>query len=264
MRSSSERMFNNCRRFSLEGTEMKVLIACECSQTVCTEFRKLGVECYSCDIEKEYGGHPEWHIQGDVLNVLHGNCEFKTNDGEHHYIDKWDLVVAHPPCTYFCMAQNGLYDRKRFSDEYVDSRLSRQMEAFKFFLEFTKLGVPTVIENPPGKLTTLYRKANQTIQPYQFGDAATKATCLWLFGLPKLQPTKQVIPPPIHTFASGNTMGGWFYETSCLPAKDRARARSKTFPGIAKAIATQYTRFLKLFCGVESCHFITAAEKGTK
>lgn len=174
---------------------MKVLVACECSQTVCVEFRKLGVECYSCDIEKEYGNHPEWHIQGDVLKVLHGDCEFTTNDGKRHYIGKWDLVVAHPPCTYFCMAQNGLYDRKRFGDEYVDRRVAKQSEAFKFFLEFTKLGVPTVIENPPGKLTTLYRKANQTIQPYQFGDSATKATCLWLFGLPKLQPTKQVAPP---------------------------------------------------------------------
>ena len=220
MRSSSERMFNNCRRFSLEGTEVKVLIACECSQTVCTEFRKLGVECYSCDIDKEYGGHPEWHIQGDVLNVLHGNCEFKTNDGEHHYIDKWDLVVAHPPCTYFCMAQNGLYDRKRFSDEYVDGRLAKQMEAFKFFLEFTKLGIPTVIENPPGKLTTLYRKANQTIQPYQFGDAATKATCLWLFGLPTLQPTKQVIPPPYsHVYVRKHN--GWLVLRNVMLASKR-------------------------------------------
>lgn len=230
---------------------MKVLIACECSQMVCVEFRKLGVECYSCDIEKEYGGHPEWHIQDDVLKVLHGDCDFTTNDGERHHIDKWDLVVAHPPCTFFCMAQNGLYDRKRLGDEYVDRRLARQKEAFKFFLEFTNLASPTVIENPPGALTKLFRKANQTIQPFQFGDSATKATCLWLFGLPKLQPTKQVPPPPIHMFASGNTMGRWFYEASCLPAKDRARARSKTFPGIAKAIATQYTRFLKLFCGVE-------------
>ena len=183
---------------------MKVLIACECSQMVCVEFRKLGVECYSCDIEKEYGGHPEWHIQDDVLKVLHGDCDFTTNDGERHHIDKWDLVVAHPPCTFFCMAQNGLYDRKRLGDEYVDRRLARQKEAFKFFLEFTNLASPTVIENPPGALTKLFRKANQTIQPFQFGDSATKATCLWLFGLPKLQPTKQV-PPPLFTCSRRET-----------------------------------------------------------
>ena len=231
MRSSSERMFNNCRRFSLEGTDLKVLIACECSQTVCIEFRKLGVECYSCDIEKEYGGHPEWHIQGNVLNVLHGNCEFKTNDGEHHYIDKWDLVVAHPPCTYFCMAQNGLYDRKRFGDAYVNRRLAKQKEAFKFFMEFTKLNVPTVIENPPGKLTTLYRKANQTIQPYQFGDSATKATCLGLFGLPTLQPTKQVVPPPLCTCFRHQTQwaDGFMKHLICLQKNVQGQDRRR-FP----------------------------------
>ena len=230
---------------------MKVLIACECSQTVCTEFRKLGVECYSCDIEKEYGGHPEWHNQGNVLNVLHGNCEFKTNDGEHHYIDKWDLVVAHPPCTFFSLAQMPLYNRDRMGDQYVDQRLEKQKAAFDFFLNFTKLDVPTVIENPPGKLTTLFRKPDQTIHPYQFGDPARKSTCLFLFGLPKLQITNIVDVPPPHKFPNSNSMDEWYYRTSCLPAKDRARARSKTFPGIAKAIATQYTRFLKLFCGVE-------------
>lgn len=230
---------------------MKVLIACECSQTVCNEFRNLGVECYSCDIEKEYGDHPEWHIQCDVLKVLHGNCEFKTNDGKKHYVEKWDLVVAHPPCTYFSLAQMPLYNRERMGNQYVDQRLAKQKEAFDFFLNFTKLDVHTVIENPPGKLTTIFRKADQTIHPYQFGDPARKATCLWLFGLPKLQPTNFVDLPSPHKFPNSNPMDEWYYRTSCLPAKDRARARSKTFPGIAKAIATQYTRFLKFFCGVE-------------
>lgn len=101
---------------------MNVLIACECSQTVCLEFRKLGANAFSCDLEKEYGGHPEYHIQCDVLKVLYGCCEFYTNDSKKHYVKKWDLVIAHPPCTYLSRAQNGLYNEKRLGAEYVENR----------------------------------------------------------------------------------------------------------------------------------------------
>lgn len=230
---------------------MKVLIACECSQTVCIEFRNLGVECYSCDIEKEYGGHPEWHIQCNVLNVLHGNCEVKTNDGEAHYIDKWDLVIAHPPCTYLSNAQLGMYNEQKYGKKYVSERMRKRQLAIDFFLEFTKLECPYVIENPVGWMNTHYKKPQMVIQPYMFGDSATKATCLWIQGLPNLQPTSYVNVEPSIKMPGGKSMGAYQYRLSCLPISERAKARSKTFPGIAKAIATQYTRFLKLFCGVE-------------
>lgn len=230
-----------------ELNELRVLVACECSQTVCAEFRKLGVECYSCDIQQEYGGHPEWHIQRNVLDLLNGDCAFMTNDGNPHYVFKWDLIIAHPPCTYLCRAQNHLYDVQRFGADYVNNRIRQRERAVDFFMQFTRTGVPTMIENPIGYMGTHYRKSDQCIEPYQFGDACTKATCLWLFDLPKLTPTNIVQPICKHKFPNSNSMGLWYYETSKLKPKDRSRARSKTFPGIAKAIATQYTRYLIYF-----------------
>ena len=224
-----------------------VLIACECSQTVCGEFRSLGDECYSCDVVDQYGGHPEWHIKCDVLDILHGGCSFRTMDGLQHTIDKWDLIIAHPPCTYLSRAQMNLYDRNRLGDERVDRRIAQRNKAIEFFMQFTETGVPTVIENPVGYMSTHYRKPDQVVEPYDFGDPATKKTCLWLFGLPKLQLGPIVDKPKVHHFPHSNSMGDWFYKTSCLPAKDRARERSKTFPGIARAIAKQYHRFLTLF-----------------
>lgn len=227
---------------------LKVLIACECSQTVCKEFRLLGDECYSCDLDDEYGGHPEWHIKSDCLPLLKGNCQFVTMDGVSHYVGKWDLIIAHPPCTYLSRTQNQLYDRNRLGDEYVTERERERERAIKFFLAFTKLETPTLIENPIGYMNTHYKKPTQIIQPFEYGDSASKPTCLWLFRLPKLQPTKIVDPPPSHKFPSSNTMGGWYYETMKLPRKDRAKVRSKTFPGIARAIAYQYHRYLTYFC----------------
>lgn len=226
---------------------MKVLVACECSQAVCNEFRKLGVTAFSCDLEKEYGGHAEWHIQTDVLSILHGDCKFVTNDGKRHYIDKWDLVIAHPPCTFLSRAQNGLYNENRFPHEYIEKRKQNRQKAVSFFMEFVNLDCPYLIENPIGYMNTHYRKPDQCIEPYMFGDPATKTTCLWLNKLPKFQPTHYVDKPGVHTFPNSNPMGLWYFETSKLPHKERARARSKTFPGIAKAIAYQYTNYLKWF-----------------
>lgn len=230
---------------------MRVLIACECSQTVCAEFRGLGVECFSCDIDEEYGGHPEWHIHADVREVMRGHCGFLTQDGATHHVDRWDLVIAHPPCTYLCRAQNHLYDRDRYGDEKVDARIAQREAAIEFFLRFTRLGVPTLIENPIGCMSTIYKRADQCVQPWQFGDSATKATCFWLLGLPKLQIGPCVDPPKPHKYGKSNAMGEFMYKTSCLPYPQRARARSKTFPGIARAIATQYTRYLRYILGVE-------------
>lgn len=222
---------------------LKVLIACECSQTVCKEFRLLGDLCFSCDIEDEYGGKPEWHIKQDVTPLLTVPCKFKTQDGKLHFIKNWDLIIAHPPCTYLSGAQYGLYNRKRFSEEYVSNRERQRELAIKFFLRFTKTNCPTLIENPVGYMNSHYKKPTQTIQPYQFGDPYTKRTCLWLYDLPKLKPTNVVTPlPPVKT--KTYSMGIWMFNTSKLSQKDRPKARSKTFPGIAKAIATQYHSYL--------------------
>lgn len=228
---------------------MKILIACECSQKICKEFRRLGVECYSCDLEEQYGGHPEWHIKRNCLDVMCGDCTFKTQDGEEHYVDAWDCVIAHPPCTYLCRAQFCLYNRKRFGDKYVDDRLKKQRQAIDFFMKFTELNCPTLIENPIGIMSRLYKPASQVIEPYMFGDAATKATCLWLHDLPRLIPTNIVGKGKKHEFPNSNAVGDWYYRTSCLPHSERARARSETFPGIAKAIAYQYFQYLKYWCG---------------
>ena len=226
---------------------MNVLIACECSQTVCLAFRALGDCAFSCDICDEYGGAPQFHIKSDVRSVLNTPCKFTTMDGKTHFVERWNLIIAHPPCTYLSLAQNRYYNRSKFGNEYVDRRIMKRDEAVQFFLLFTKTGVPTLIENPPGYMNRHYRKADQTIQPFEFGDAAKKATCLWLFGLPKLIKTKIVDIPDSHMFPNSNSMSAWYYETSCLPASERAKVRSKTFPGIANAIARQYHNYLRWF-----------------
>ena len=223
---------------------MRVLIACECSQTVCAAFRALGDECYSCDTVDQYGGHPEWHIRRDVLGLLDGDVAFTTQDGTDHYIGAWDLIIAHPPCTYLSLAQNGLYDVARMGADYVAERMRRRDKAIRFFLRFARLQCPSAIENPPGCMSTRWRRPDQVVQPYEYGDPAQKATCLWLHRLPRLIPTNPVDKPPVHVFPSSNSMSSWYYETSKLPAADRARVRSKTFPGIARAMATQWHAWL--------------------
>lgn len=219
---------------------MNVLVACECSQTVCKAFRKRGHNAFSCDIEDEYGGHQEWHIKNDCVNVINGNCTFFTNDSTQHFIESWDLIIAHPPCTYLCSCQAPLYNIEKYGLEKVNERRVRQNEAISFFMIFTSLKTRVAIENPVGIMSSLFRKPDQIINPFDFGDRARKKTCLWLFGLPKLIPTSQVEPETQHEFRRGYRMGEWMYQTSCLPHKDRAKARSKTFEGIAEAMADQW------------------------
>ena len=228
----------------MKSKSLRVLVACECSQTVCKAFRALGDECYSCDVEDQYGGHPEWHVKRNVLDMLNGDIAFTTQDGTDHYVFAWDLIIAHPPCTYLSITQMPLYNRRRMGDAYVDDREKKRERAVQFFLRFTRLDCPYAIENPPGYMNRHYKKPTQTIQPFWFGDAATKATCLWMRGLPRLIPTNIVQPPPCHVFPNSNPMGAWYYETSCLPPSDRARARSKTFDGVANAMATQWHAWL--------------------
>lgn len=226
--------------------KMNVLIACEESQTVCKAFREKGHEAYSCDIQECSGGHPEWHIIQDVIPLLNGNCEFKTTDGKHHKIEgRWDLIIAHPPCTYLTVTQNWCYNREKYGDEKVDAREKNRDEAIKFFLEFTKADCERVaIENPVGCMSSIYQKPSQIIQPYYFGDRAKKTTCLWLKGLPKLEPTNIVDCGEIFEYKGKNgnikKYPKWMYDALGKSKEERQRIRSKTFEGIAKAMAEQW------------------------
>lgn len=203
---------------------MKVLIACEESQRVCTAFRNKGHEAYSCDILSCSGEHPEWHIKDDVLK---------------HLDENWDLIIAHPPCTYLTVAANKYYNVEKYGVKAIEREQLRE-EAIEFFLKFTDLKCPKVaIENPIGVMSTRFRKPTQVIQPYYFGDRERKATCLWLKGLPPLKPTN-IVEPDIIKHKSGRTDSRLHFETLKLPKEERARIRSKTFEGIAKAMAEQW------------------------
>ena len=152
---------------------MKVLVACEESQRVCTEFRKLGHEAYSCDIIECSGGHPEWHIKGDVLEVLNGNCSFKTENGDEHFLNEpWDMIIAHPPCTYLSNACTRGFSLKRNTPEYVIDRWEKRAKAAVFFMRFVAADAKyKCIENPVGFMTNAYRKPDQYIDPYMFCDS---------------------------------------------------------------------------------------------
>lgn len=209
---------------------MNVLVACEESQTVCKAFRAAGHNAFSCDIQDCSGGHPEWHIKGDVLPLLNGRCVYRTMDGSTWYQrTPWDLIIAHPPCTD--LANSGA---KWFAQKRADGR---QQSSIDFFMKFTNIDCPRVcIENPIGIMSTVYRKPDQFINPFQFGDAYEKKTCLWLKGLPVLKPTDIVEPEPRQYFPSGKSLPTWY--SRC--GGNRAKARSKTFPGIAQAMADQW------------------------
>lgn len=219
---------------------MKVLVACEESQRVCTAFRELGHEAYSCDIQECSGGHPEWHILGDVLPLINGNCEFAAMDGSTHKIDgKWDLLIAHPPCTYLSNAGAArLFPKKGLMDV---SRYKKGLEAKNFFMRFYNADCDKIcIENPiPTRIYEL-PKYSQIIQPFEHGHPYSKKTCLWLKNLPKLLPTK-IITENIISWVSGGSKDSHGNPRKQSGTKIRdSKARSKTFPGIAKAMAEQW------------------------
>ena len=184
---------------------MRVLVACEESQAVCIAFREQGHEAYSCDLLPCSGGHPEWHLQSDCMDVIGRNV--------------WDLIIAFPPCTDLAVSGARYFEQKRAD--------GRQKRAIDFFLKFTEWGGKIAIENPIGIMSTHYRKPDQIIQPWQFGHGETKATCLWLHRLPLLKPTNIV---------DGREQRIW----KMAPGPNRAKERSKTFPGIAEAMAKQW------------------------
>lgn len=217
---------------------MKILVACEESQAVTIEFRKLGHEAYSCDIEPCSGGHPEWHIKGDVLLFLEPPFDFWAQDCKEHSVLKWDMILAFPPCTRLTVAANKYY-KPEYAKRFPDIQEERKA-AIEFFMKFINADCEKIaVENPIGIMSTRYKKPSQIIQPYQFGHQERKATCLWLKGLPELKPTN-LVEPVIIKHKSGRTDSKLHFETLSLPAKERAKIRSKTFTGIAKAMAEQW------------------------
>lgn len=221
-----------------------VLIACEESQRTCIEFRKLGFRAFSCDLQECSGGHPEWHIQGDVISILNGYTSFLTQDEKTHAVGEWDLIIAHPPCTYLTVTGNRWFNIEKYGDKAIQRYADRAV-AIEFFMQFVNAECEHIaIENPVGCMSSFYRKPDQIIQPYMFGDPFEKKTCLWLKGLPELIHTNEVEPPKRIEYASGKTMPAWYADAWKLPKEERSRMRSKTFDGIAKAFATQWGAYI--------------------
>lgn len=232
-----------------------VLIACEESQTVCKEFRKLGINAFSCDIIECSGGHPEWHFKQDVLQVIKNKGGI-LETGEELYIDgKWDLMVAHPPCTYLAVSGARWFYHPEDKDLPIDKRRPHpkfpnrrkdQEDGIKFFLALANAPIDKIaVENPVGVMTKHFRKPDQIVQPYMFGDSASKTTCLWLKNLPPLKETNVVDCGEMVKFSSGKSMPKWY--SDALKAKtpeERRKIRSKTFPGFAKAIAEQWSKVI--------------------
>lgn len=228
---------------------MKVLIACEESQRVCMAFRARGHEAYSCDIIEPSGGHPEWHIKGDVLPILNPSrhmigcpnypeyedyIEFITMDGTMHFVERWDLIIAHPPCTYLTVSGNRWFNVEKYGDKALE-RIKLREEAKDFFMKIANAQCARIaIENPVGVMSTAWRKPDQTIHPYYFGDPFEKRTCLWLKGLPLLKKTNEVTPPARVQYNGGTSMPEWYANA---PKAERSKIRSKTFPGFAQAMA---------------------------
>lgn len=202
---------------------MRILVACEESQAVTKELRRLGHEAYSCDIQPCSGGHQEWHLQVDALELL------KL---------KWDMIIAHPPCTYLT---NAGAMRLRVKGEINQERMEKAKEAKKFFMAFLEADCPKkAIENPlPGKIHQL-PPYSQIIEPYMFGDPWKKRTCLWLRGLPPLMATELVEPKGLWVGATSARRDGKIHSRYALPSNRDSKTRSKTFPGIAKAMAEQW------------------------
>ena len=202
--------------------KLKILVACEESQAITIAMRKRGHIAFSCDLLDSSGGYPQWHIRGDVTKLLKQN---------------WDIILAFPPCTYLTVTGNRWFNIDRYGEKAIKRHDDRK-KAIEFFMTFVHANCDKIaIENPVGIMSTHYRQPDQIINPFQFGDPFEKRTCLWLKNLPNLKPTNIVKPPPRVKYKSGRTMPGWYANA---PKAERSKIRSKTFPGVAAAIADQW------------------------
>lgn len=250
-------MKNNNNNINLiDKSNINVLVACEESQRVCSEFRRLGFNAYSCDLLPCSGGHPEWHFQEDVLQIIENNGG-KLQNGEKVQINgNWDLMVAHPPCTFLAVSGAKWYyhpddkdlplDQRRPHPNFPNRAQDRE-DGVNFFMALANANIPHIaIENPVGIMNTRWRKPDQIVQPWQFGDSASKKTCIWLKNLPLLQETEVVDPGEYIEFDSGRRLAKWYSDglTKTKTAEERRIWRSKTFPGFARAIAEQWSEVL--------------------
>ena len=221
----------------------RVLVACEESQAITKAFRKIGIEAYSCDLLPCSGGHPEWHFQEDVFAVIERE-------------EKFDLMIAHPPCTFLAGSSvqwlshpedKALEFDERRPHPLYPNRRKDMLDSVEFVKRLFNANVDKIaIENPVGLLSSRWRKPDQIVQPYHFGDEATKTTCLWLKNLPKLEHTDVVGKGGRTTFASGKSHPSWYAEAlaKAKTKEERQSLRSKTFQGMADAIADQWSRLI--------------------
>lgn len=227
---------------------MKVLVACEESQAVTKGFRNRGHEAYSCDLQACSGGHYEWHILADVLPILNGDCVFETMDGQkHHVYGSWDLIIAHPPCTYLSNVATRHHSIRCTTLDKINDRSEKRIDAMKFFLTIANSKCDRIaIENPVGVMNTCYREPDQIIEPWYFADSeddpenyVTKRTCLWLKGLPPLIYDVSHMNKPDNAKIFGKLASGKNRTWEDSISRDAA-VRSKTFSGIARAMAEQW------------------------
>ena len=206
---------------------LSILIACEESQVLCKAFRELGYEAYSCDVLPCSGGYPEWHFQCDVLNII--------NDG-------WGMIIGHPPCTNLTVTGNK-WMKPEFKDRFPN-RIQQREDAIKFFMAIANANCDKIaIDNPVGIMSSVWRKADQYVHPYYFGDPHSKKTGLWLKGLPKLVPTN-IVEPEMYVYKDGRKDPMWHIESLKLPPDERAKVRSKTFQGFADAMSSQWSKLI--------------------
>jgi hypothetical protein len=232
---------------------MRILVACEESQAITKELRKLGHDAFSCDLLPCSGDHPEWHFKEDVFKIIENHGGILQNGDQNISADKWEMMIAHPPCTFLAVSgarwyyhpeDKGMPFKNRRPHPRFPNRAIDRDEALEFFIKLCEAPIEKIaVENPVGIVNTKYKKPTQTVHPWMFGDEASKATCLWLKNLPKLEPTKVVGKGERVILSSGKSLPKWYSDalTKAKTPAERRTLRSKTFEGMARAMAIQWT-----------------------
>jgi hypothetical protein len=231
---------------------MRILVACEESQAITKELRKLGHDAFSCDLLPCSGGHPEWHFQEDVFKIIEKHGGILQNGEKNVSADQWEMMIAHPPCTFLAVSGARWFYHPEDKDMPVHNRRPHPRfpnraihrdEALEFFIRLCEAPIEKIaVENPVGIVNTKYKKPTQTVHPWMFGDEASKATCLWLKNLPKLEPTNIVGKGERVVLSSGKSLPKWYSDalTKAKNEAERRTMRSKTFFGMARAMAQQW------------------------
>jgi hypothetical protein len=235
---------------------MRILVACEESQAITKELRKLGHDAFSCDLLSCSGGHPEWHFQEDVFKIIENHGGILQSGDKNISTNQWEMMIAHPPCTFLAVSGARWYYHPEDKDmpfknrrphPRFPNRANDRDEALEFFIKLCEAPIEKIaVENPIGIVNTKHEKPTQIVHPWMFGDEASKATCLWLKNLPLLTPTKIVGKGERVILKSGKSLPKWYSEalTKAKTPAERRTLRSKTFEGMAKAMAFQWTNIL--------------------